>query len=167
MRSIRRRLPPAMSLPAWGGVACTMIDSIDGNLSAGNAVTSNADGLIEFVVTTLGDDNTHIVEYRRQDATNRWRCVIVETGQILLQENITLRANSAVGAVVNGDRICIVTSGTVHRIYADNVLEATHTSATYQSATGGRVAFIDAPGALADLKSWPLGCPAADAAKYP
>lgn len=133
---------------------------VAGSVSAGQAFTHEANCLIEYTVTTVPSAGTMQVDFRQQDDSNKWAIQINSSGDISLQEYVapgapTQRGNAA-GVVSSGHRVVVIADAAVIRVFSNNVLRFTYSSATnYQAATSADVAALGASGVLSDLISWP------------
>lgn len=145
---------------AWAtdyGIATTRLA---GARSAGDTFTHTANCLIEWTTTTLDGSASHIIGFRRQDATNYWWVQVNSSGAFNLWEQIAgvnnLRGSTGGGTVTNGHRIVMVLDGTTIKGYSNNVLRWTYSSASnFALSTAGVVIQLGAAGVLSDLVAWP------------
>ena len=154
-----------------GGIVCTLTDSIDGVLVAGNLFTHAADFLGEITVTDNGTLNATRIMFRRQDDANCWMILIDANGNTALYELTTvggavLRVNGGAQAV-DGSRFVWVADGETITGYVDDVQTWTYGSAVnFQTLAAGKVSTIATNATIQDLKIWPRNCPSADIAKW-
>lgn len=68
----------------------------------------------------------------------------------------TSRGTGAAGSIANGQRLVVIADGSTIRVYANNVLKTTYTTATnFATSTAGVLASLGTGGAVADLIAWP------------
>lgn len=130
-----------------------------GTRSGGDTFTHEANCLIEYIVTTLPAAGTDDINFRAQDASNYWQVSISTLGTIILYEVVagvpTARATVAT-VVSNGHRVVIIADSTTIRVYSNNVLRATYSSASnFATATSGSLASLGTGGSISDIVSWP------------
>ncbi len=130
-----------------------------GSVAAGTTFTHEANCVIEWTQTTKPSSGPSVVVFRRQDATNYWYVYVTSDGSLGLYEGVagveTQRAVNSAG-VSNGHRIVIVADGTTIRVYSNNVLRFTYSSASnFATATSGKLSTIGTGGAVSDVISWP------------
>lgn len=130
-----------------------------GARSLGNTFTHEADCLIEWTQTTVPSSDYTLIDFRQQDNTHKWQAGVMADGSIILQEwdgTPTSRGSTDAGVVSNGHRIFVVASGTTIKIYSNDALRITYSSASkWSSATSGDINAIGAGGAVSDIVAWP------------
>jgi ribosomal protein S4E len=118
-----------------------------------------ANCVIEWTQTTLPASAAINFTFRQQDSSNKWQINISSGGTIDLYEIVatvaTLRGNSA-SVVSNGHRIVVVCDGSTIRVYSNNVLRITYSSASsFATSTAGVLLSLGTGGAVSDIVSWP------------
>jgi hypothetical protein len=142
---------------------------LSGSQSAGQTFTHEANCVLEYVQTTMpsGGGTNSIITFRRQDDNNRWAVGCNETGALFLLEYIAGVQNirGLVGAVMaSGHRVVVVADGSTIRVYTNNVLRITYTSASnFATMTAGKVETLAGSSVVSDIVLWPrqLGVAAA------
>lgn len=135
-----------------------------GARSAGDAFTHEADCLIELTVTTLSSDYAAL-RFRELDTTNNyWWIEIRSDGGITLFEKVsgtnTSRGVASAGSIANGQRIVVSADGSTIRVFANNVLKITYSSAeNFKTKTTGRISVLGTGGAVSDIVTWPRYLP--------
>lgn len=133
---------------------------LSGAQSAGVTFTHEANCVIEFVFTTLASSGNMLVNFRVQDASNYWQLWWAQFGGALTLTEVvggvrTDRA-SASPSLANGHRAVIVADGSTIRVYTNNVLRFTYSSASnFATATAGELNGLGVGGAVSDIISWP------------
>jgi len=126
--------------------------------AAGATTTSTADAVLEYTVMTLPTAGNIQVDIRKQDASNHWYVWVNSAGSLYLYENvagvITLRAS--VGTIVAaGHRIVVVQEAAVIKIYSNNILRITYSSATnFQTAITVGMNSFGTGGGVSELICW-------------
>ena len=117
------------------------VDEIAGAVAAGTAFTHEADCTIEFEVTTLPSAGGIAFAFRVEDDENKWYLSIDSAGNIVLYEEVNdglTARGSSLAAVANGNRIVVIAEDEVIRVYVDNALEITYSSAAnFKTETSG------------------------------
>jgi hypothetical protein len=131
-----------------------------GARAAGDTFTHGADCLIEWTVTTLPSASSGIVRFRKQDSNNHWRVIYLPDGYGELQERVagasTTRGSAAAGTFKSNSRVVVICDGVVIKVYIDNVIRITYSSATnFNTQTNGEVYSLGTGGAVSDIVSWP------------
>lgn len=148
-------------LPApWTDDYGIATDRLAGAQGSGAEFTHEANGIIEFVatsVTGVAISNTVLV-FRQVDASNRWRVHIGTSGGLVLNEQtggvLTNRGSAAAG-VAAGHRVVVTFDGSTITVYSNNVQHIQYTLATqHQTATVGNISFHETSG-VSDIVSWP------------
>lgn len=127
--------------------------------AAGATTTSTADAHIETNFVWSNAANMR-VQFRRTDASNNWMVAADAGGSLTLWERaagVTTDRVTVAPGFVNGQayRMVIIASATVVKVYLDNVLRITYSSASSnQSATTVYVEGIG--GNITTLICWPL-----------
>lgn len=136
-----------------------------GSVAAGTTFVHEANCVIEWVQTTLPSaGNTTRLWFRKQDSSNLWRVLIENSGNISLDEivagTVTIRG-SAAGVLSNGHRVVVVADGSTIRVYSNNVLRITYSSASnFAAATVGELNLLAGGSVVSDIVSWPRTLPA-------
>jgi hypothetical protein len=106
-----------------------------------------------------GGGTNSIITFRRQDDNNRWAVGCNETGALFLLEYIAGVQNirGLVGAVMaSGHRVVVVADGSTIRVYTNNVLRITYTSASnFATMTAGKVETLAGSSVVSDIVLWP------------
>ncbi len=135
-------------------------DRLAGARSAGDTFTHEADCLLEYTVDTLPTSTNRIrVALRRQDADNYWHNRVESTGQVNLYEVVSgspaLRAASGAGVASAGSRVVIIADDEAIKVYTDNALLFTYSSAVnFKTETAGALD-DEGGGSVSDIVSWP------------
>lgn len=135
-------------------------DRLAGAVSTGATFVHEANCVIEWTQTTLPSSSDTEVDFRRQDANNRWFVEAQTGGSLRLVEVVsgveTVRGATAAGIVANGHRIVVVADGTTIRAYSNNVLRITYSNANnFATETNGQMRQLGTGGAVSDLITWP------------
>jgi len=135
----------------------TAVQTILGAVPNGSTFVHNPNAGIGATFTTLA--NSQQVVFRRQDATNYWTINVAADGSIALAEVVAgvsvNRDTRPAGTIANGQWLGIIADGAVIRVFTNNTLRITYSSATnFQTATAGIVNI--GTGAISDLASWPI-----------
>lgn len=144
-------------------------DVKSGAVSAGTAFVHEANCIIEFTVDTLPAAGNIDCIFRYQDTDNYWVCRVNAPGALVLISIIdgSQGVPIFVDAIVSsGHRVVIVAEGSTIKLYSNNVLRGTYSSATdAATATAGELDSLGTDGAVSDLIAWPrtLGATAATA----
>ena len=145
-----------------------------GARSPGDTFTHEADGLIEYIQTALCTTSTTKVRFRQQDNSNHWLLSTYPSGTLYLGEKVdgvnTWRGNTG-ACVVNGSRVVLVLDDIVIKVFVDDVLKLTYSSASnFKTCTNGIVESLGGgPGQIDDLVTWPRtlsGAALAELEKY-
>lgn len=131
-----------------------------GAQSAGQTFTHEANCVIEWIQTTVPSAAGTTVNFRRQDASNYWQVNVIAGGTLTLWEVVagvfTSRGSVGAGTVTDGHRIVVVADGSTIRVYSNNVLRFTYSSASnFATATSGILNALGTGGAVSDIISWP------------
>lgn len=136
-----------------------------GSVAQGTRFVHEADCLIEWTQVALPtSDHTRIAIRdpipNESDGRPEWWLLVSFFGGLLLYERhdvgSTQRANSGIGAVVNGDRVVVVPSATTITGYSAGVQRWSYADATaYATATSGRVVSVTFDAIISDLITWP------------
>lgn len=135
-------------------------DTALGAVAESTEFVHEADGIVEFTVTTVPSADVIQVRVRAQDSLNYWMVDIDSSGNLGLREVIagspTLRGSSA-AAVTNGTKVTATLIGTTIRVYTgDLALKITYASATnFSTETDGKLQTLGTGGAVSDLATWP------------
>jgi hypothetical protein len=122
-----------------------------GARAPGDAFGHEADFLLEWVT-----QRSVTVTFREQDENNYWAVAVWSDGTLALNEVVngttTTRGTAASGTVANGHRVLVIAHGQTLRVFTNNILRITHSSAAnFATRTNGRVLSGD----VADVVSWP------------
>lgn len=129
-----------------------------GARTAGDTFTHEANCVIEFTVTTVPVGSALSVYFRIQDATNYWQ-LNIDSVDIAFYEvtagSPTFRAGVSV-TTSNGHRFVIVADASTIRVYSNNVLRLTYSSASnFATETDAKLETLGASGAVSEIISWP------------
>lgn len=127
--------------------------------AAGATFQHTADCLIDFTVTTLPNPGIPMVLFRQQDASNYWNIFINSVGDLLLREVVsgsTTTRGTASGVITAGHRVVVVAEGAVIKVYSNNVLRMTYSSATnFQTLASGMVGASLNGAVISECVAWP------------
>lgn len=130
-----------------------------GSVAHDTPYTHTANGIVEYIQTTIPTTSPTEVHFRRQGASDYWAVRVNSEASLQLVEvnggAVSTRANAA-GVVSAGHRIVVIFDGTTIRGYSNNTLRWTYSSAiAYATATAGRVNLATSDGVVSDLITWP------------
>lgn len=139
----------------------TAVDFKPALISAPTTFTHTADCLIEYTLTTRNSANAVTVDFRKQDVNNYWQVSIAADGALTLYEVISGTPNSrqtaAAGSIASGQRMVITASGQTIKVFANNALKMTHTTAAnFATATAGALSSLGTGGAVSNIITYPL-----------
>lgn len=159
------RHPPAaarMAVGALGGVwaADTIYTSKITTPAAANTFTHTANGIVDFIVTTLPVSGSMQVAFRWQDDNNHWRINIDSAGAVALQEVVAgTPTNRATTTCTAGDHIAVLFSGSASRLWRERsggmVSIAGTAGSSFLTLTAGKVLSLGTGGAISNLYAWP------------
>jgi hypothetical protein len=139
-----------------------------GAQSAGLTFTHDANGQLDFTLTTRPSASNVDFRFRSQDSSNYWQVTIDSTGAITLNEVVAgspTQRGTAAAVVLTGHRVTIRASGTEIRVFSNNVLRITYASASnFATSTSGTLTALGTGGAVSDVVLWPIVIPAVAAA---
>lgn len=143
----------------WDSDFGIVTQRLAGARSPGDTFSHEADCLIELTVDTRPVSDLIILQFRIQDSDNLWKITVNSAGNITLIERVgagdTTRGSSA-GAVSNGDRIVLILDDNIIKIFIDDNLGVTYSSAiNFKTETNGELNSEGTGGAVSDLVSWP------------
>lgn len=133
--------------------------SSDTSVVTEDTFTHIADCYIESLVTTLPSSGNYDIEFRIQDANNKWILRTTSAGTVSLIEVVTgtptTRGTSGT-ALANGQIIKCIAEDDDITFFVNNVGRTTYASATnFKTATSGKVVF--GSGAISYIKTWARG----------
>lgn len=159
------RHPPAvdrMAVGRLGGVwtADTIYTSKIATPAAANTFTHTANGIVDFIVTTLPASGSIQVAFRWQDDNNHWRINIDSAGAVALQEVVAgTPTNRATTTCTTGDHIAALFSGSASRLWRERsggmVSNAGTAGSSFLTMTAGKVLSLGTGGAISNLYAWP------------
>lgn len=130
-----------------------------GARSAGDTFSHTADCLVEWTAITLTSAGVIDLRLRQQDATNYWQVTVDSAGTLVLNEVVagTPTSRGSAAAVVAADhRIVAIADGAVIKVYSNNTLRITYSSASsFATATSGVLSGLGTGGAVSEICSWP------------
>jgi len=130
-----------------------------GARTAGDTFVHEADCLIEFECTTISSVGRIRVHFRIQDSDNYWYVGMTAAGDLRLYEVVaaseTNRMN-AVGVISGGERIVIRAVDEEIKLYYDDTLAGTYSSAAnFKTETDGELNDEATDGSISEIISWP------------
>lgn len=134
---------------------------LSGARAVNDTYTHEANGYLEFTITTLPAAGTIQVSARRQDNNNMIRIDIASTGNLTVQEVIagTPNARLSIASCLAGDRIVLMLNGAQSNVCRDRSSGITQTTAYnvmgFATQTSGKVESLGTGGAISDLVTWP------------
>lgn len=120
--------------------------------AASNTFVHTPDALIKWTQTTVPASGTQDIEFRRTDASNRWRITLSSAGLLSLLENATSRGTIA--GVINGDIISVTANNETIKVWVNESLGINYVSATAnKTSTAGVVQSLGTGGVIANLEA--------------
>ena len=148
------------------GMAAAIAAAASGDTIWIPPVNLSNDYIVPAGVTVKGQSISDVVfagqielEFRRQDADNKWRVTIDSSGDIGLDEVVSAtptQHDTSAGVVSNGEVVTVITSGTTIKVYEQNVLRITYSSASnFQTETAGELKTLGTGGAVTNNRTFP------------
>ena len=141
------------------GAGAFAIDRLMGVCGAGDTFVHEADCVLEATIGLANSSGVDIA-FRKQGAQDYWFARAGADGAMDLFEVVsnvaTSRASAVAGSISDDGRMVVVCDDEVVKIYADDALVITYSSASnFKTATDGYVRTISTGGAVSDIITWP------------
>jgi hypothetical protein len=142
----------------WNASTALVTDSLAGARAVNDTFVHEADGWLQFDVTTLPSAGNADVRFRWQDASNYWIARVTSAGDFGLYEVVagtpTQRANTT-GVVSSGHRVKVMFDGAEVRGFSNDTHRWTYASATnFQTETDGLLGDEGTGGSVSDIKTF-------------